>query len=159
MMTLRQGIGLAISLAICFGAAGLGSLFTTPSLGVWYAALQKPFWNPPSWIFGPVWSALYLSMAIAAWLIWRTAGFRGAMPALSLFALQLALNVGWPAIFFTLHRPGLAFAEIVLLWLMILLTIIAFWPVSRAAAWLMAPYLAWVAFAAALNFSIWRLNA
>jgi translocator protein len=159
MMTPRQGIGLAVSVAICFGAAGLGSLLTTPSLGSWYATLQKPAWTPPNWIFGPMWSALYLAMAIAAWLVWRAAGFSGFKPVLSLFAVQLALNVCWSAIFFTLHRPGLAFAEIVLLWLMILLTVVAFRPLSRTAAWLMAPYLVWVGFAAALNFAIWRLNA
>jgi translocator protein len=159
MTTQRQGIGLAVSVAVCFGAAALGSLLTTPSLESWYAALQKPSWTLPNWVFGPVWSALYLAMAIAAWLAWRAAGFPGSKPALALFAVQLGLNVCWSAVFFTLHRPGLAFAEIVLLWLFILLTVVAFWFLSRAAAWLMAPYLLWASFAAALNFAIWRLNA
>src|SRR5512146_726229 len=103
MTTLRQGIGLAVSIAICFGAAGLGSRFSTSSLEGWSAALQKPSWTPPNWVFGPVWSALYLSMAIAAWLVWRAAGFSGSKPALALFAVQLGLNVCWSAIFFTLH--------------------------------------------------------
>lgn len=106
-----------------------------------------------------VWLALYLGMAIAAWLVWRRAGVSAAKLALTLFALQLVLNVGWSAIFFTLHRPGFAFAETVLLWLLILSTAASFWPVSRAAGWLMVPYLSWVGFAAALNYAIWRLNA
>jgi benzodiazapine receptor len=159
MITSRHAIGLVVLIAICFGAAGLGSLFTTPSVGGWYGTLRKPAWTPPNWVFGPVWSLLYLSMAIAAWLVWCRAGISGARLPLALFALQLALNVSWSAIFFSAHMPGLAFAEIVLLWLMILATIVSFWPVSRTAGWLMLPYLLWVAFAAALNYSIWRLNA
>jgi tryptophan-rich sensory protein len=98
-------------------------------------------------------------MAIAAWLVWRRAGISGARLALVLFAIQLLFNVGWSAIFFSAHMPGVAFAEIILLWLMILATIVSFWPVSRAAGWLLLPYLLWVSFAAALNYSIWRLNA
>ncbi len=159
MIKFRDVIGLAVAILICFGAAGLGSRFTTPSIAGWYATLLKPAWTPPSWIFGPVWSLLYLSMAVAAWLVWRKAGMAGARGALALFAVQLLLNVAWSAIFFGAHRPGLAFAEIVVLWLMILATVVWFRPVSRAAAWLLMPYLLWVAFAAALNFSIWRLNA
>jgi benzodiazapine receptor len=98
-------------------------------------------------------------MAIAAWLVWRRVGISGAKFPLMLFALQLALNISWSAIFFSAHLPGIAFAEIVLLWLTILATTVSFWPVSRAAGWLMVPYLLWVGFAAALNYAIWRLNA
>ncbi len=159
MITPRHAIGLAVSILICFGAAGLGSLLTTPSIGGWYVTLRRPAWTPPNWVFGPVWSLLYLSMGMAAWLVWRRAGISGARLPLVLFALQLALNVSWSAIFFSAHMPGFAFAEIVLLWLMILGTIVSFSPVSRAAGLLMLPYLLWVAFAAALNYSIWRLNA
>jgi tryptophan-rich sensory protein len=97
-------------------------------------------------------------MAIAAWLVWRRAGVSAVKLALTFFALQLILNVGWSAIFFTLHIPGFAFAEILLLWLVILATAASFWPVSPAAAWLMVPYLSWVGFASALNYAIWRLN-
>lgn len=158
MISLRDAIGLAVSIVICFAAAGIGSLLTTPSIEGWYAALQKPSWTPPGWVFGPVWTVLYLSMAIAAWLIWSRAGFSGATIALTLFAVQLVLNVCWSAIFFWAHRPGLAFAEIVLLWLLILATTVAFRRLSRAAAWLISPYLLWVTFAAVLNFGIWRLN-
>jgi tryptophan-rich sensory protein len=159
MTLLQQTLGLVVSMAVCFGAAGIGSMLTTPSIGGWYATLAKPAWSPPNWVFGPVWSLLYLAMAIAAWLVWRRIGFPRAASALNLFAIQLVLNVCWSAIFFGAHRPGMAFAEILLLWLAILATMVAFRSFSRAAAWLMAPYLLWVAFAAALNFSIWRLNA
>jgi len=140
---------------LCFAAAALGGIFMP---GEWYAALQKPAWNPPGWIFGPVWSALYLMMAVAAWLVWRQGGWGQQRRPLRLFLAQLALNALWTPLFFGLHRPGLAFAEIVLLWLAITATLAAFRRVSRAAAWLLAPYLAWVGFAAALNFTLWRLN-
>lgn len=158
MARMRQTIGLAISIAICVGAASLGSLLTASPVNGWYAALAKPAWTPPNWVFGPVWSLLYVAMAVAAWLVWRRVGFPHASSALNLFAVQLVLNVCWWAIFFGAHRPGMAFAEILLLWLAILATTIAFHLLSRKAAWLMLPYLLWVAFAAALNFAIWRLN-
>jgi len=146
-------------MAICFGAAGLGSLLTKHNIPGWYTALRKPPWTPPNWVFGPVWSALYLAMAVAAWLIWREAQLPGARLALVLFAVQLVLNVGWSGIFFAARRPGLAFVEILLLGLAILAALVAFWRLSRAAGWLMAPYLVWVGFAAVLNFKVWRLNA
>jgi tryptophan-rich sensory protein len=158
MIRFQSVMALAIWTLICLGAAVVGSRFTTPEIGGWYLALRKPSWNPPNWVFAPVWTLLYLSMATAAWLVWRRAGISGAKPALALFILQLALNVGWSAIFFRAHRTGLAFAEIIVLWLLILATAVAFSAVERAAAWLMAPYLGWVTFAAALNYSIWKLN-
>lgn len=127
--------------------------------GEWYASLRKPAWNPPGWIFGPVWTALYTMMAVAAWMVWRHGGFTAQRRPLALFLLQLALNAAWTPLFFGWHRPGLAFAEIVLLWLAIAATLVAFRPVSRAAAWLLAPYLAWVSFATVLNLTLWRLNA
>jgi benzodiazapine receptor len=157
----RSTLALLLSFAICFGAALLGSMLTRPSLPVWYAGIDKPPWTPPNWIFGPVWSTLFAMMAVAAWLVWRV---RDAAPALvrlalSLFALQLALNVGWSLCFFRLRQPGLAFVEILFLWLAILITVAAFGRVSRGAALLLVPYLAWVSFAAFLNFAIWRMNA
>jgi len=155
----RQVVGLALSVALCFAAAGLGSLFTRPAIEGWYASLHKPSWTPPNWVFAPVWTALYLGMAIAVWLVWRRGGFPGAKLPLALFAAQLALNVAWTVVFFGLRTPGAAFAEIVFLWLFILATAIAFWPISRVAAWLMLPYLLWVTYAAGLNYSIWRLSA
>ena len=120
MTPFRQATGLVVSIVVCFGAAGIGSMLTAPSIGGWYATLLKPAWTPPNWVFGPVWSLLYLAMAVAAWLVWRQVGFPRAASALNLFALQLVLNVCWSAIFFGAHRPGLAFAEILLLWLLIL---------------------------------------
>jgi tryptophan-rich sensory protein len=155
----QRWIVLVLVLLVCFGVAALGSLATTRSIGDWYAGLQKPPWNPPNWIFGPVWTALYAAMAVAAWLVWQRVGLRPASGALGLFAVQLVLNAGWSWLFFGLRNPGAAFAEIVLLWVSILLTLLAFRWISPAAGWLMVPYLGWVSFAAALNFTIWRLNA
>ncbi|MFL6230997.1 MAG: TspO/MBR family protein [Pyrinomonadaceae bacterium] len=155
----QEWLGLAFSVAVCFAAAGLGSLFTRPAIPGWYARLAKPSWTPPAWLFGPVWTLLYLLMAVAAWLVWREHGFAGgAAHALVSFAVQLCLNVLWSVIFFGWKRKGLALAEIVLLWLAILTTTIAFHRLTPAAGWLMSPYLAWVSFAALLNFSIWRKN-
>jgi tryptophan-rich sensory protein len=123
--------------------------------GGWYAALAKPEWNPPSWIFGPVWTTLYLMMAIAAWLVWKRDGWR--KPLWFYFA-QLALNAAWTPIFFGMHEIGWALVEIIALWLAILVTLLAFLRVSKPAACLMMPYLAWVSFAAFLNFTLWRMN-
>lgn len=140
---------------LCFAGSAVGALFMP---GEWYAALNKPAWNPPGWIFGPVWTALYAMMALAAWLVWQQGGFAVQRRPLGLFLLQLALNALWTPLFFGLHQPGLAFVGIILLWLAILATLLTFWRVSRAAAWLLVPYLAWVSFATVLNGTIWRLN-
>jgi len=148
---------LIVCIAVCLGAAGLGSLLTTPALRQWYAGLSKPRWTPPNWVFGPVWPILFIAMAIAAWLVWRKVGLTAA--PMQLFLLQLLLNVAWSALFFRLRSPGLAFAEIVILWFAILATSIEFWKAVPAAGWLLLPCLAWVSYAAALNFSIWRWNA
>lgn len=148
---------LIVCIVVCLGAAGIGSLLTTPSLRPWYEGLSKPRWNPPNWLFGPVWTILYLAMAIAAWLVWRKAGVTAA--PMQLFLMQLVLNVAWSALFFRLRSPGLAFTEIVVLWFAILATTIEFWRAVPAAGWLLLPYLIWVGYATALNFSIWRLNA
>ena len=158
MSPLRQWLGLAVFIAICFTVARIGSLLTTPSLSGWYAGLQKPSWNPPSWVFGPVWSLLYLSMAIAGWLVWREHGGRGIAIPLVLFSVQLALNCAWSGLFFALRLPWIAFAEIVVLWCAILATLISFWRVLPLAGWLLAPYLAWVTFAAALNLTLAKMN-
>lgn len=149
-------LGLCGWVLLCFAAPAVGT-WATP--GEWYAALNKPSWNPPGWVFGPVWSALYTMMAVAAWLVWRRGGFAAQRRALVPFFAQLALNAAWTPLFFGLHRPDLAFAEILLLWLAIAWTIVAFWRVHRVAAGLLCPYLAWVSFAAALNGTLWRLNA
>lgn len=158
MSRLTDIAALGLFVLVCFAAAGIGGAFTAGSLGSWYVELKKPSWNPPNWIFGPVWTALYLSMAVAAWLVWRRAGWSGAAAALGLFALQLALNVAWSGLFFGLRNPGAASAGIVALWASILATLIAFWRVTPGAGLLMVPYLAWVTFASVLNLTIWRLN-
>ena len=145
-------------LCLCYGAAVLGSILTSSSVETWYADLRKPSFNPPDWIFAPVWSALYFMMATSAWLVWRKAGWSGARFALALFFGQLALNVAWSGLFFALRRPAIALIEIVFLLGTIIATAVAFRPVSGLAFWLMVPYALWVAFATLLNFKIWRLN-
>ena len=157
MTSLTSRFGFVGWLALCFGVAWIGSL-AMPSDGAWYAGLAKPAWTPPGWLFAPVWTVLYAMMAVAAWLVWRDRGFRHAPLALTLFLLQLALNGLWTWLFFGLQRPGLACAEIALLWTTIGLTLLGFWTVRPLAGALLAPYLAWVSFAGVLNAVIWRLN-
>jgi len=159
MSTAKQTAAFVVILLVCFAAAGLGSVATTPNIPTWYATLAKPSWNPPNWLFGPVWTVLYICMAVAAWLVWRQGGLRQARTPLMLFAVQLALNAAWSWIFFGFHLPGAAFIEILVLLTAIAATTIAFWFRSKAAGILMVPYLGWVAFASVLNFTIWRLNA
>jgi benzodiazapine receptor len=149
-------LGLLGWLLLCFAAAAVGGLFPP---GEWYAQLAKPAWNPPSWIFGPVWTALYAMMAVAAWLVWREDGFRARARPLGLFLLQLTLNAAWSPLFFGLKSPALAFVVIVLLWRAILATLQAFWRANRISGALLLPYLGWVTFAAVLNFTLWRLNS
>jgi tryptophan-rich sensory protein len=145
---------------LSFGAAAIGSAATIPNLSPWYDALRKPSWTPPSAIFGPVWTVLYLLMALAAWLVWRARDARreDVEVAIGCFVFQLALNAAWSWLFFGLHQTGLAFTEILALWLVIAATVVGFWKVNRAAALLMIPYLLWVSFAAALNGAIHRMN-
>lgn len=145
-------------LAASFTAAAIGGAATDRSIRDWYPTLAKPVWNPPAWLFGPVWTVLYIAMAVAAWLVWRRAGWAGARLALTLFMVQLALNAAWSIIFFGLRNPGAAFIEVVVLWAAIVGTLVLFWQVSGPAGILFIPYLAWVSFAAVLNFTIWRLN-
>ena len=144
--------------AICFGAAGIGSVFTASSVKTWYPALLKPAGTPPAWVFGPVWSALYLLMGTAAWLVWRQRGETTVSLPLALFFVQLGLNAAWSYIFFGLRQPGAALIGISLLLVAIVLTATSFITVSRPAFWLMTPYLAWVAYATYLNFGICWLN-
>lgn len=151
----RSIIALIGWLVLCFAAAGTAVFVSTDG---WYAALLKPSWNPPAWLFGPAWTLLYITMAVAAWLVWREGGWKAQGRTLGLFLLQWLLNALWTPLFFGLHRPGLAFTEIILLWLAIAATLVSFWRVRQVAGVLLVPYLAWVSFAAALNFTIWRLN-
>jgi translocator protein len=142
----------------CFAAAAVTAGATRRSVMTWYPTLHRPTWTPPDRIFTPVWTTLYLMMALSGWLVWRDSPWIAARPALLLFAVQLALNALWSIVFFGLHRPGPAFAEILLLLTMIVATIVAFLPLSFLAAWLLLPYAVWVAFASYLNFRIWQLN-
>ncbi|MEN9678424.1 MAG: hypothetical protein RIS76_4320, partial [Verrucomicrobiota bacterium] len=121
--------------------------------------LRKPDWNPPSWIFAPVWSALYTMMAVAAWLVWRRGGWREQRGPLGCFLLQWFLNALWTPLFFGLHLPGIALVEILMLWGALVVTAVCFWRVRPVAGVLLLPYLAWVSFAAFLNFTLWRLNS
>jgi tryptophan-rich sensory protein len=127
--------------------------------GAWYASLAKPAWTPPDVVFAPVWTVLYILMGVAAWMVWRRAGFAGAGTALVLFIVQLVLNALWSYLFFGLHRADLAFLDIVALWVLILVAATLFWRVEWRAGALMIPYVVWVGFASCLNFALWRLNA
>lgn len=149
---------LIVAIAVSELAGIIGSIFTAPSIPTWYATLAKPSFNPPSWVFAPVWTTLFALMGIAAYLVWRKGlDRRDVKIALGIFLGQLILNTLWSFIFFGQHNPGRAFAEIIFLWLAILATIIAFAKISKPAAWLLFPYILWVSFAGFLNFSIWQL--
>jgi tryptophan-rich sensory protein len=152
----RPIAALAGWLLFCF-AASASAAFGGPD--AWYQELFKPAWNPPAWIFGPVWSLLYGMMAFAAWQVWRLGGWRQQWRPLRMFVLQWVLNAAWSPLFFGLHRPGVALVEILALWLAVTLTIRAFWRVRRTAALLMVPYWAWVGFATGLNAALWWMNS
>ncbi|MGB5305304.1 MAG: TspO/MBR family protein [Gammaproteobacteria bacterium] len=152
-----QVTGLAGWLVLTFAAAALGA-FASAQAGQFYLQLVRPAWAPPGWLFAPVWTSLYLLMAIAAWLVWRAHGLRRAGPALGLFVLQLAANALWTWLFFVWHQGALAFVEILLLWVLIAGTLAAFWRLQVVAALLLVPYLVWVSFAGALTFAVWQLN-
>jgi benzodiazapine receptor len=151
----RSMLGLLGWLALCFTAAGSAAFVSTDD---WYLVLNKPTWNPPAWVFGPVWTLLYAMMAVAAWLVWREGGWRAQRRPLGLFVLQWVLNALWTPLFFGMHRPGLALLDIAMLWLALATTLLAFWRVRQVAGILLIPYLAWVTLATALNFTIWRMN-
>lgn len=151
-------VGLVLFLALCLGIGALGAAVTATSVKTWYAALAKPSFNPPDGVFGPVWTVLYILMAIAAWRVWRVADREMVQGALTLFALQLALNLGWSVVFFGLERIGPAIAVVVVLDVAVVATALAFRPLDRIAALLLVPYMLWVGFATVLNIAIWRLN-
>jgi tryptophan-rich sensory protein len=155
--TQKQIVGLVAWLFASFTAAAIGGAASSAA-GPFYTQLVRPAWAPPPSMFGPVWSVLYGLMGVAAWLVWRVGGFRAAKSALTLFLVQLALNALWSWLFFAWHRGALAFADILVLWALIAATLIAFWPIRPLAGALLVPYLLWVSFAAALNYSVWQLN-
>jgi len=143
---------LVFTLAIGFVAGQV----TAPNIASWYSDLAKPSFNPPNWVFAPVWTALYVLIALAAWRVWRVAGWRSR--GLALWLIQLGLNFAWSFIFFGAQNPGAALADIVVLWLAIITTLIVFGRTDRIAGWLLIPYLLWVSFAGLLNFWVWQLN-
>lgn len=159
MSTQTSLVGLAFFLGVCFLGAAVGTAVGGPAIAAWLTTLQTPGWMPPNWVFPLAWTPLYILMAVAAWLVWKQHGFAGARGALGLFVLQLMLNFAWTPLFFGLQRPDLGLYDIVALWFAIAVTIVAFWPKSKMASALLLPYLAWVTFAAVLNYTIWQMNA
>ena len=163
-MKLRSALVLVAFLAISFGVAALGSLATLQNVDGWYATAEKAAWNPPNAIFGPVWTLLYTLMSVAAWLVWRERKRVDVRPALTLYVVQLVLNALWTPVFFGLFPaiggPALwiALAIILALDVLVLLTMLRFWPVRKAAAWMLVPYWAWVLFATTLNAALAVLN-
>ena len=143
---------LIFSIGICLGAGVLGSFFTISSIPTWYVTLNKPFFSPPNWVFGPVWTMLYILMGYSLYLVWK----KKKVP--SIFWIQLILNASWSIIFFGMKSPSLALINIAVLWIAIVLTIKSFYKINKLAAYLLYPYLAWVSFASILNYSIWILN-
>ena len=148
-----------ISIMLPLVVGGLSGFFTTSSISGWYTTINKPSFNPPNWIFGPVWTLLYMMMGIALFIIWKSeADAVLKKQALIFFFIQLAINFCWSLLFFYCESPGWALIDIVLMWVFILLTIFSFGKISSLSAWLLVPYISWVSFAAVLNFAIWRMN-
>lgn len=158
-MERRNAYRLIAAIVLTQLAGLIGSIFTAPSIATWYAMIQKPSFTPPNFVFGPVWTALFLLMGISLYIVWGKGLHRkNVRNAIYVFAAQLALNVVWSALFFGLQNPAAAFVEIILLWIAIALTIVKFYVIDKRAAYLLVPYIVWVSFAAFLNYSIWVLN-
>lgn len=155
--TLSSLTGLVGWLALAFATAIIGAIASVEAAS-FYDQLVRPAWAPPGWVFGPVWTVLYVMMGIAAWLVWKQHGFAGAGTALRLFCVQLAVNALWSWLFFAWHLGAMAFADVLLLWALIVATVVSFWKASRLAGVLLVPYLAWVTFASVLTYSVWQLN-
>lgn len=155
--TSQQWLGLLFSLLLVFAAAAAGGL-ASASAGSFFMELDRPLWAPPAWLFGPAWTVLYLLMGVASWLVWRKGGFSDARLALTLYGVQLVLNGLWTWLFFVMRSGSLAFIEIIILWILILATLIAFWRKNKLAGLMLVPYLIWVAYASALTFSLWQRN-
>lgn len=157
-MKISQPLVLALCLLFTIGIGSLGAVFTAKEIPGWYAQLQKPSFNPPSWLFGPVWTLLYAMMGICLYLLWIQPGSAARTTALVVFFAQFTLNFFWSYIFFRLHAMGWALVEIIFMWLFILATIFFSWKIKTLAGWLLVPYLLWVSFASVLNGAIWLLN-
>ncbi|MDD5218112.1 MAG: tryptophan-rich sensory protein [Candidatus Omnitrophica bacterium] len=158
-MKISNWLQLILAITLCQAAGVIGSFYAVQAIPEWYATLQKPIFNPPNWIFGPVWLALYFMMALALYLIWQKGWSQNKIRlATGVFLVQLVLNALWSIIFFGMRNPSLAFAEIILLWISILVSIVMFGLIDRRASYLLMPYGLWVSFAAILNFYLWQLN-
>lgn len=159
-VSVKNIIKLVVSVVVCLAAGAIGSVFTRSAIPTWYATLVKPPFNPPNWLFAPVWTLLYILMGVSAFLVWRKGlENRQVRAALIIFLVQLILNALWSVVFFGLESPLYGLIVIVILWAAILITVIMFFRISRLASILLWPYLAWVSFAAILNGSIWMLNS
>lgn len=154
----RELLGLCAFVALCFLISTIGGAVTAENVGTWYQSLSKPAFNPPDWVFAPVWTLLYLMIAVAGWRVWRARGLAGARAAMAVYTVQLALNLAWSLLFFGGRMIGVALGEILMLLAAIGVNAVLFWRIDRLAGWLLAPYAAWVAFASVLNFALWRLN-
>lgn len=158
-MKTKEIVSLIVAIITCEAAGIIGSVFTSSKIPTWYRGLVKPALNPPSWIFGPVWTTLYLLMGIALYIIWKKGlGAQGVKFALTIFAIQLILNTLWSIVFFGMQNTGLALINIALMWLFIAWTIVLFYKLSPTAGLLLVPYILWVSFASYLNYAIWTLN-
>ncbi len=157
--TVSNNWKLAICIIICQATGIISGLLTNTQNNDWYDKIVKPSWNPPGYLFGPVWTILYFLMGISLWLIWKSNGLESQkVEACLIFAIQLFLNFWWTILFFKLHSPIAAFAEIIVMIALIILTIYKFSKISKTAAWLLVPYISWVCFAAILNYNLWKLN-
>ena len=156
---MNNTLKLIISILIPVAVGAVSGFFTSSEIPGWYQTINKPTWNPPSWLFGPVWTTLYVMMGVALSLIWKSDASQSVKKtAIILFAVQLVFNFFWSFIFFNQHQIGWAVVEIITMWIFILLTIFAFAPINKIAAWLLVPYISWVSFATILNYTIWQLN-
>ncbi|MFA5767681.1 MAG: TspO/MBR family protein [Candidatus Paceibacterota bacterium] len=155
---ISTALGVVISIFIAQMAGVIGSFFTVSGVQNWYAYLQKPVFAPPSWVFAPAWITLYTLMGIAAFLVWKKRNVIGVKSALWLYGIQLGFNALWSIIFFGMRNPGLAFIEILVLWVLILAVTVKFFKIDKAAGYLFIPYILWVTFASVLNFAVWQIN-
>ncbi len=156
---MKDSLKLIISITIPVAIGASAGAFTKPEIKTWYAQLTKPAWNPPPWLFGPVWTVLYILMGVALYIIWKNKTYHTPKrSAILIWCLQLAFNFLWSLVFFHLHQIGWALIDIGILWILIVLNIFSFSRISKPAAWLLVPYICWVSFAGLLNYAIWQLN-
>jgi translocator protein len=156
-MKIKNIFQLIGSIMLCLIAGGIGSIFTAPQITGWYMTLNKPFLNPPNWIFAPVWTTLYILMGISLFLVWRK-NEKTSKPAIAVFLIQLLINVLWSVIFFNMHLILAAYVWIIIMWVAILVTMLMFYKFSKTATWLLLPYILWVSFASYLNLGVYLAN-